>query len=117
MVGVEAGAERAMALRHLAARSSSQAPGPVTDSAPGLYGAVQGHVGLATELLFGWVVAGLAAAMIVWFSASIVPTDAPSDPIVAAEQRPEIGVDLDPGHPLVVCTVFVAYTKCASEET
>ena len=78
---------------------------------------MHGHVGLAAELLLGWIVAALAAAMIVSFSASIVPANAPPSPlsIVAPERDPEIGEDLDPRDPLVRCTQFETHLHCIRE--
>lgn len=108
-----------MALRRFAARSDGGRPGPVAGGGPGLRSGMQGHLGLAVDLLFGWIVAVLAAATVVSFGASIAPADAPPSPrtVVASERSPELGEDLDPRDPLVLCTVFVTHTKCAREES
>ena len=118
MAGVEAGTERAMALRRLADRARSGEPGPAAGDVSGLHGGTQSHLGLAGELLFGWIFAALIAATIVWFSMAIVPAHGPPPvPIIAPDPRREMGEDLDPRDPLVMCTVFEDHTTCALEES
>ena len=119
MTGPGVGMERALALRRLAARSGERGKGPAVGRVSALHGGIQSHVGLATELLFGWIVAALAAAMIVGFAASVAPADAPPSArtIVVPDGGSDVGEDLDPRDPLVMCTVLATHTKCAREES
>jgi hypothetical protein len=119
MTGTGVGTERALALRQLAARSGELGTGPAGGRVSALHGGTWSHAGFATELLLGWVVAALAAAMIVGFTASVAPADAPASmrTIVMPEGASDVGEDLDPRDPLVMCTVFATHTKCAREES
>src|SRR5262245_24116892 len=119
MTGTGIGMERAQALRQLAARSRERGAGEVAGRVSALQSGAWSHVGLVPELVFGWILAVLAAAMIVGFTASIAPGAAPPSPrvMVAPEEVSDVGEDLDPRDPLVMCTVFATHTKCAREES
>jgi hypothetical protein len=119
MTGTGVGTKRALALRQLAARSGERGAGEAAGRVSALHSGAWSHVGLATELLFGWIVAVLAATMIVGFTASVAPADVPASTrtIVVPEGASDVGEDLDPRDPLVMCTVFATHTKCAREES
>ena len=119
MTSAGVGSERVEALRQLAARSREGGDGEAAGRVSVLRGGAWSHVGLAKELVFGWIVAGLAAAMIVGFTASVAPSDAfPSTQMmIVLEADSDAGLDLDPRDPLVMCTVFATHTKCAREES
>ena len=119
MTGAGVGSRRVEALRQLAARSREHGAGDVAGRVSALHGATRSHVGLAAELMFGWIVAAVAAAMIVGFTASVAPADAfPSTHMmIVLEADSDAGLDLDPLDPLVMCTVFATHTMCAREES
>ena len=116
MVGTKAGMERAVALRRLAERPRSGAPGAAGGHAPVLQAGIQGYAGLVVELLVGSIVSALVAVLIIGFSTATAPVAGP--PLVsipAPELHREMNEDLDPHDPLVRCTMLETHTHCVRE--
>jgi hypothetical protein len=112
------GTERALALRQLAERSRSGASGPTAGGVSALQAGLQGYIGLAVQLLIGWLVVGMVTVVLVELSAPTVSVDAPRPlPIVLPAQSPGDEEDPDPRNPLIRCILFETHTHCIHEAT